>query len=119
MNKFEHKKMSKLNLRFNGDKSGKMSKVNENQFNILKIWFENINLDLLKSCIGYQRKKRLLNRDGSLIDIDRLHEHICNRKQSRKTRQLTWPYLLNIYSPSMTSKEKKIFENRAKIRYEK
>jgi len=76
-------------------------------------------VDLLKSCIGSQSNNRLLNDDGSLIDINRLRENICSKEQSNKNRQITWPYLLNIYSPSMTNYDKKIYQNQAKIRYNK
>jgi hypothetical protein len=74
-------------------------------------------LDLLKSCLGYQSNKRLLNRDGSLVNTDRLRENICSKEQSYKQRQITWPYLLSIYSPSMTNADKKIYQNQAKTRY--
>jgi len=73
----------------------------------------------LKSCIGIQSNKRLFHRDGSLIDTDRLRRNISNDDQSNTKRQITWPYLLNIYSPSMTNDEKKIYQNRAKTRYNK
>lgn len=74
-------------------------------------------LDLLKSCIGYKSNNRLLNKDGSLISINHLRQNISNENQSYKKRQITWPYLLNIYSPSMTNYDKLIYQNRAKIRY--
>jgi hypothetical protein len=74
-------------------------------------------LDLLKSCLGYQSNKRLLNHDGSLIDINRLRKNICDHEQSYKQRQITWPYLLNIYSPSMTNDDKRNYQNQAKTRY--
>jgi hypothetical protein len=74
-------------------------------------------LALLKSCIGSQANDDLLNKDGSLININRLRENICNEKQSYKKRQITWSYLLNVYSPSMTNSDKKIYQNRAQNRY--
>jgi hypothetical protein len=74
-------------------------------------------LALLKSCIGSQANDDLLNKDGSLININRLRENICNEKQSYKKRQITWCYLLNVYSPSMTNSDKKIYQNRAQNRY--
>ncbi|CAF0997129.1 unnamed protein product [Rotaria sordida] len=79
------------------------------------IW-QNIK-NLLKSCFGTQSDSRLLNRDGSLIDINRLRQNINDKQQSYKKRHITWPYLLNIYSPSMTNSDKKIYQNRARIRY--
>ncbi|CAF3289759.1 unnamed protein product [Rotaria sp. Silwood2] len=80
-----------------------------------KIW-HNIK-NLLKSCFDIQSHNRLLNRDGSLININRLRQNINDEQQSYKNRHITWPYLLNIYSPSMTSSDKKIYQNRAIIRY--
>ncbi|CAF2082147.1 unnamed protein product [Rotaria magnacalcarata] len=81
------------------------------------IW-QNIK-NLLKSCFGAQTNECLLNEDGSLIDTNRLRRTISNEQQSHKKRHITWPYLLNIYSPSMTNSDKRIYRNRAKIRYNK
>ncbi|CAF1169722.1 unnamed protein product [Adineta steineri] len=76
--------------------------------------------DLLKSCFGFRSKNnRLFNKDGSLIDVNHLRTNISNHQQSYKQRQQTWPYLLNIYSPSMTNYDKKIYQNQAQIRYNK
>ncbi|CAF4427438.1 unnamed protein product [Adineta steineri] len=83
-----------------------------------QIW-KNIK-DLLKSCFGFRsNNNRLFNKDGSLIDKNYLQTNISNQKQSYKQRQQTWPYLLNIYSPTMTNYDKKIYQNQAQIRYNK
>ncbi|CAF1601843.1 unnamed protein product [Rotaria sp. Silwood1] len=82
-----------------------------------KIW-QNIK-NLLKSCFHTQTNNRLLNRDGTLIDINHLRQNINDEKQSSRKRHITWPYLLNIYSPSMTNSDKKIYQNQSKIRYNK
>ncbi len=66
------------------DEYGKISKVRNNysfvngKINIL------VFVDLLKSCIGSQSNKRLLNSDGSLVNTDRLRENICSKEQSYK-----------------------------------
>ena len=73
--------------------------------------------DLLKSCVQSHSKKRLFNTDGSLIDLDHLRKHISLHDQSHKQRQKTWPYLLNIYSPTMNNTTKQIYRNQAKLRY--
>ena len=75
--------------------------------------------DLLKSCIDSHLKKRLFNVDGSLIDLDHLRKHISLHDQSYKQRQKTWPYLLNIYSPTMNKTDKRIYRDQATIRYQK
>lgn len=76
-------------------------------------------LDLLKTCFGFKSKNKFLNPDGSLIDINILQKNIFDKEQSNKTRQITWPYLLKIYSPSMTYLDKKNYKKRIQIRYNK
>ncbi|CAF0952762.1 unnamed protein product [Adineta ricciae] len=75
--------------------------------------------NLLKSCIGHRSDQHLFRHDGSLVDRDRLRKKISHHEQSYKQRQKTWPYLLNIYSPTMTDNDKKIYQNQARIRYNK
>lgn len=88
-------------------------------FRMLKCTWDIFHLGLLKGCFSIESDNYLFNRDGSLIDINRLQQYIIDEQQSHAKRQLTWPYLLNIYSPSMTNSDKKLYRNRAKIRYEK
>ncbi|UJR24738.1 hypothetical protein I4U23_006112 [Adineta vaga] len=63
--------------------------------------------------------QQLFDHNGSLIDLDRLRQNISEHEQSNIQRQKTWPYLLNIYSPTMTNVDKKIYKNRCQIRYNK
>lgn len=74
-------------------------------------------VDLLKSCVTSHSKKSLFNDDGSLIDLDHLRKTISLHEPSYKQRQKTWPYLLNLYSPTMNNTDKQIYRDQAKIRY--
>ncbi|CAF3789584.1 unnamed protein product [Rotaria sp. Silwood1] len=65
-----------------------------------KIW-QNIK-NLLKSCFHTQSNHRLLNHDGTLIDINHLQQNINDEKQSSRKRHITWPYLLNIFTLTIT-----------------
>ena len=76
-------------------------------------------IDLLKSCVDSHSKKSLFNDDGSLINLDYLRNKISLHDQSYTQRQKTWPYLFNIYSPTMNNTEKQIYRNQANIRYNK
>lgn len=74
---------------------------------------------LLKSCIGHQDDDRLTHSNGSLIDSDRLRRCVAQREQTYEQRQQTWPYLLHVYTPSMTHSDKEVYRSRTQARYSK
>jgi hypothetical protein len=79
-------------------------------------------VDVLRMCFGSLSsadETRLFDDDGRLIDADRLRRQVSLKNHSHRTRQLIWPYLLNVYTPSMSTAEKNASHTEMKHRYER
>ena len=72
-----------------------------------------------KLSMCFSGDEELFHSDGSLLDVQGLRRRLSLRPPSRRERRVFWPYLLNLYSPTMTTIEKDQLNRQAKIRYEK